>query len=253
MNRVFEQIRFTVESTKDGSPTLRLPDLGEWMHHSSGAASETLYIYKSVIDLAFKSLESSKTCIVGLGLGYIEISWAMALLEREGVEPEHANLHSLTSFEVIPELKQHFLEWFSTENSLIYDDIIKSYKISDENKILIKSVLSSNYKKEPMQGDLTQFAQNTRWNVICYDAYSSKTSQELWSEEFLNNFLQNHASEDCIFTTYACTGVLKRALAANGFKVIRRPAVQGKGSHCTLALRGEFLKNAELIEKTLQS
>lgn len=236
MNRVFEQIRFTVEITKDGSPTLRLPDMGEWMHHSSGAASETLYIYKTALDKALNVLDSSKTCVVGLGLAYIEISWAMALIEaRQG---SHPLAHQLTTFEIVPELKEYFTDWLISPEAKIYDDICSAFKISSTEPI--KKILAANYKNEPIEGDFALYDQIKRWNIICYDAYSSKTTQKLWSEEFLNNFLQKHADEDCIFTTYACTGVLKKVLAANGFKVIRRPAFQGKGGHCTMAVRGRL-------------
>lgn len=236
MNRLFEQIRFTVESTKDGSPTLRLPNSGEWMHHSSGAASETLYIYKYAIDKALSRLESSKTCVVGLGLGYIEISWALTLLEQK----KDSAAHSLTSFEIVSELKDHFLNWLVKPEAQIYDEICAAFKIDNNTTEQLKNILEVNYKKEPMQSDLTQYNLNDQWNIICYDAFSSKTTQVLWSEEFLSHFLKKYAAEDCIFTTYACTGVLKKALAANGFKVVRRPAFQGKGGHCTMALRGKL-------------
>ena len=44
MNNEFAQTRFTIEITADGSPTLKLPEQGESMHHSGGAAKETDYI-----------------------------------------------------------------------------------------------------------------------------------------------------------------------------------------------------------------
>ncbi|MBY0553454.1 hypothetical protein K2P97_02925 [bacterium] len=245
MNRVFEQIRFTVESTKDGSPTLRLPDLGEWMHHSAGAASETLYIYKSVIDKGLDALSSSKTCVVGLGLGYIEISWALGLLERVGYEPVPLK-HQITSFEIVPELKEHFSEWLNQDSDLIYDQISDCFKITVDQKKSIKNILAANYKLLPMQSDITTYGESTRWNIICYDAYSSKTSQQLWSEEFLNTFLKNHADESCVLTTYACTGNLKRALEANGFQIIRRTAYNRIKGHSTLAFRGPSF-NAEMF------
>jgi hypothetical protein len=59
---------------------------------------------------------------------------------------------------------------------------------------------------------------------ICYDFYSSKQDPELWSEDFLKSFLKRFAdSEICFFSTYACTGVLKRALAQHNFTVIKKP------------------------------
>ncbi|MFZ4405454.1 MAG: hypothetical protein ACOYOK_15255 [Pseudobdellovibrionaceae bacterium] len=52
---------FTAEITEDGSPTLRLKQsstakfpTGESMHHSGGAATETLYIYGYAIQQVFE-------------------------------------------------------------------------------------------------------------------------------------------------------------------------------------------------------
>ncbi|MEQ1723141.1 MAG: MnmC family methyltransferase [Pseudobdellovibrio sp.] len=231
MKNSFEQIRFELEITKDGSPTLRLPNSGESMHHSGGAASETLYIYKSVIDQALEKLKTSKTCVVGLGMGYIEISWALALLEQN----KASDLHTITSFEIVEELRNSFKSWLSEDSPAIYDEVVKAFRADDKSKS-IKNILNRN----SIEFDILNFSEKQKWNIICYDAYSSKTEKILWSEEFLNQFLQQHAAEDCIFTTYACTGVLKKVLAANHFEIIRRPAFSGKGSHCTMAHRGIF-------------
>ncbi len=239
MNKQFEQMGFLVEHTKDGSPTLKLSNLGEPMHHSGGAASETLYIYKSVIDFSLKVLETTQTCVVGLGLGYIEISWALSLIEhnlKAGAE------HSLTTFESVSELKNHFTQWLfakKQESPFIYDEIIRSLN-ANFNESLLKYNLVENYKNHNMKSDFLKFDGTEKWNIICYDAFSSKTNQQFWSESFLNSFFKKHTHEDCIFTTYACTGTLKKALADNDFKVIKRPAFQGKGGHCTLGVRGKF-------------
>jgi hypothetical protein len=229
MKNSFEQIRFEIELTKDGSPTLRLPNSGESMHHSGGAASETLYIYKSVMGQALKKLKTSKTCVVGLGLGYIEISWAQTLIEQN----KDPALHTITSFEIVEELRNSFKSWLNKDSPAIYDQVIKALSAEDKSKS-IKNILNKN----SIEFDVLNFFEKQKWNIICYDAYSSKTEKKLWSEEFLNHFLHQHAAEDCIFTTYACTGVLKKVLAANNFEIIRRPAFSGKGSHCTLARRG---------------
>jgi hypothetical protein len=231
MKNNFEQIRFKLEQTKDGSPTLRLPFSGESMHHSGGAASETYYIYKSVIDQALGKLYESKTCVVGLGLGYIEISWALALLEQQ----KDAKFHTITSFEIVEELRNSFKSWLIKDSQTIYDEVVKAFKAEDKSNS-IKHILNKN----TINFDITNISEEQKWNIICYDAYSSKTDKILWSEEFLNHFLRQHTEKDCIFTTYACTGVLKKVLAKNNFEIIRRPAFSGKGSHCTLAHRGIF-------------
>ena len=57
--------------------------------------------------------------------------------------------------------------------------------------------------------------------IILFDAYSNKTSVELWSEDFLN-LLMSKCEKGSYFTTYAATGVLNRCLKRSGFKNLKR-------------------------------
>lgn len=264
MKNAFRQTSFSVEITKDGSPTLRLPGDGESMHHAAGAAGETRYIYKSVMDSALQLKPDSRTCVVGLGLGYIEISWALGRLaarHRAGGTPvPQAEAAALTSFEIDAGLRESFLAWLQSPAPALYDDICRDLQagatpaglaaagtaptpatlISPEE---IKEILRTNYGREPLQGDLRDYLRNPpaghRWNVVCYDAFSSRTNSDLWSAEFLQEFLERHCAPDCVLTTYACTGVLKKALAANGFEFLKRPGFSGKRDS-SLGLRGVF-------------
>lgn len=244
MKNGFEQTRFSVESTNDGSPTLRLPDQGESMHHSAGAASETVYIYKSVIQQATGILPQTRTCVVGLGLGYIEISWAQVVSDIEN--------HKVTSFEIEDSLKQSFMNWLQLEApNEIYDKICES--LDPQFQIHhIKRNLHKNYLENPFEADLRQYVQSgasTKWNIVCYDAFSSKTNQELWSEDFLRTFVGNHCEEDCVFTTYACTGILKKVLISKGFEFVSRPRFKG-WKDSTLALRGRFKEYSPSFSQT---
>ncbi len=78
-----------------------------------------------------------------------------------------------------------------------------------------------------------------RFHGIMYDAFSSKTSPALWSEDFLGAFFAHCADENALVSTYACTGNLKRSLKANGFTLSDRSGFQGKRS-ATLGRRGLF-------------
>lgn len=238
MKNEFAQTPFTIEITADGSPTLRLHYEngvdGESMHHSGGAAAETEYIYKSVIETAVQRMPDLKLSVVGLGLGYIEISWAIACLKQK------SNLQSrFISFETEDVLKNKFLTWMSNEDPAIYDDVCRALGASEYIK-QIKEILKSNREPAAFKGNLvSDYDKSNSYNVICFDAFSKKTSEELWTEEFLTQFLARAAHSDCIFTTYACTGSLKRALKNNGFQLIDR--LRFKSSReSTLAVRGVF-------------
>lgn len=254
MNAEYTQTGFVFASTEDGSPTLlQLGEKGEMMHHSGGAASETCYIYKSVISrcLAVDPEKPLKTCVVGLGLGYIEMSWAMearAWCPGPDLNPRL----SLVSYEVDLGLIDFFQRWVlggstETPNSHVYDQISKSL---DPNFPVqeVKDILARNLELQPIQGDfLTDYEKDNSLNLICFDAFSQQTSQQLWTFEFLNRFLAEGAHADCVLTTYACTGALKKALRENGFEVIQRPAFRGYRDS-TLALRGRFKSLASFYQ-----
>ena len=85
--KLWRDIGFEIEITGDGSPSLRLlesvdpaKDKGESMHHSGGACAETLLIYGQPIALTLQKVEKAHFLIVGLGLGYIELTIAREAL-----------------------------------------------------------------------------------------------------------------------------------------------------------------------------
>lgn len=253
MNFDFEQFGFSIETTLDGSPTLRLLEKlpnsekpPESMHHSGGAASETLYIYgdplKQALDYSKAKnvpTEQLKTCVVGLGLAYIEMCWAKAHVETKTVG-------SCDSFELVIGLQQKFINWLinqDTENfsfDSIYNKCLSHLNVKQPDVVL--KLMQHNYSNElNLHRDLLdqENYKNKKWNFICYDAFSRKTNEKLWDEEFLTEWIKNHVETDAVFMTYACLGSLKRALKKNDFYFIKRTGFQGKRD-ATLALRGIY-------------
>ncbi len=217
-----------VEITKDGSPTLRMdgsfqnPEYTEPMHYSTGAASETIYIYGEAIVRAQAILNVQLThyLVVGLGLGYIEI---LISLLSEG------QFKRILSFEKDQELSKDFSHWLNGENFKIYDQVTASlleqlklkevpdFKNSLKEKLTVTSALTT--------PDYQSFE---KFNVICFDAFSSQMDETLWTDDFLNLFIKNYAAKQCVFASYAKTGALNRALKNNGFNPIQRKGFSSK-------------------------
>lgn len=235
------KIGFQVEITQDGSPTLRLPESGESMHHSGGAAAETRYIYGGVLDQAHQILPvPCKTCVVGLGLGYIEIAWAISLIKNDLKPSPEISFHS---FEIVPELIQNFKVWLETEveiedsiYNLVIEKLAPTVSIRSIKGILLRALKSGS----TLNGDvMDEKNHREKYQVICYDAFSQKTSGPLWSPDFLKNFVEKSAAENCILTTYACTGVLRKTLIEQKFDFYKRLGFCGKRDS-SLAVRGIF-------------
>ena len=209
--------------TEDQSPTLRSLKLSnqETMHHRGGAYSEAQMIYGNPLRHALN--KGAKSVLsMGLGLGYNEL-----LVASEAIKKDHQSIQ-LLSFESDPFLVEQFLEFLSTKTSDPYLQIAKRF---DENiekmcQWLIQAKQSGNWVIKGALTNQTHFEQG--YEVIFYDAFSSKSSSELWSEDFLNHFLKNATAQKCVFTTYACTGALKRALKNQGFQVTIREGFQSK-------------------------
>lgn len=235
----FTSIGFEIEVTEDGSPTLRLPNQGESMHHSGGAAAETNYIYGNVLNMGHQILrDSCKTCVVGLGLGYIEISWAISLI-KNGLSPSESL--SFHSFEVVPGLIENFCSWLHSKKAHpVYDLIVEKLDPNISNSE-VKEVLQNALKAgSSLNGNFTDLSgHREKYNVICYDAFSKKTSENLWLADFLEKFFKTYSASDCVVTTYACTGVFRKALQEQNFQFFKRPGFCGKRDS-SLAVKGKF-------------
>lgn len=246
----WQELGFRVEQTGDGSPSLRLiesispdKDSGEAMHHSGGAYAETELIYGSLIKEVFDKIKDPQFCVVGLGLGYIELVIAREALLRQ------QNDVSIVSFESVPELREYFIEWLSSsgpklplEVKSVYDQV-GEYVLTGTNLeiIQLKSCLQKSLGKSfEIKGALESDDQaDCKVHCVLYDAFSSKTTPHLWDESFLMSFLTKTCHPDAGLATYAARGSLKRALQGSGFEVETRTGFQGK-RNSTRGLRGIF-------------
>lgn len=230
--KTWKEMGFQLEITGDGSPSLRLangvPDNGESMHHSGGAVAETQLIYGTLVRDVYSRLPEPVFLSLGLGLGYNEI-----LVAAESLK--HGKPFRLLSYELVPELTNAFTGWvggagLAAEVQATYEDIAAR--------------MAPELSTDALRATLARSREDGRWKTfgalsdqtlptdlcdgILYDAFSSKTSPELWSQDFIERFLARGASTKAKLATYACTGNLKRALKAQGFTVTIKPGFQGK-------------------------
>lgn len=248
----WQDIGFEIEITGDESPSLRLLSSvdpskyrGESMHHSGGACAETNLIYGEPIRTVLKETQQPRFLVVGLGLGYIELSIAREAL-LAGLKPEAVSL--ITSYESVPELREFFFLWIHNQGPLhpevqkTYDDVLRFLLVgTDLTEVAVKNFLAEHFKTvSDLSGALhADISFSSQYECILYDAFSSKTSPFLWEEDFLNRMLAQTAAEKCLFSTYACRGSLKRSLKNLNFDVVVREGFQGK-RNSTLGVRGSW-------------
>ncbi|MEN9214956.1 MAG: MnmC family methyltransferase [Gloeomargarita sp. DG02_4_bins_56] len=221
------QGRFAVVITDDGSPTIR--DLGthqqECMHHSGGAYRETQYIYGEAIRTVIQSDDHPRFLVVGLGLGYIEILTACEWLKSQ--KPGNCQV---ISFESAPYWRGQFTHWLNhqpCELAEIYQR--RDAPFTQDYPQEMPKVRDWLRKNLTLEKELSLLApwQNQIQGIL-FDAYSSKTSHDLWQEDFLTQLVRHYAAANCLWVTYASTGNLKRALQSCGFTLHKRAGFQGK-------------------------
>ena len=233
---------FEIIQTQDGSPSLRLLRTNEAMHNPKGALSESCYIYKKVMDevLALSSpdlLRPLRVLSLGLGLGYNEL----LLLAQSYKKNVEIYLDSYESFEP---LRANFCAWLCNEKCElfdVYDEIIEMICQQDGISVAaLKTFVRQKMidKAFCLHGAFSQneFRRST-YHGILFDAFSEKTSPELWSESFLNEFLDQCCEPVCVFATYAAKSSLTKALTRAQFCVEKIRGFGGK-RQSTWARRG---------------
>ena len=222
---------FLFEATDDASFTMRFinPETGiasECMHSLRGAFSETNYIYGQAIRTTLELNFDPSFLSVGLGLGYCETLLSALMLQAK-------KKFYIESFEQDQRLREHFASWLSEaqitpEFQKVYDQTLNSAsELSGVSSALVKT----NLKNSPLhfRGLLTTDTEfEKQFSCVLFDAFSSKSTPDLWTQEFLESFFSKACANQCIFATYACTGVLKRALKNCGFELDIRPGFSSK-------------------------
>jgi hypothetical protein len=225
-------MKYEIIWTQDGSPSLR--DV-ECMHHRAGAYSETQYIYGEAIrrSLSFNLTEYS-VLVVGLGLGYIELIAMGEYLNY--IETKTRIPLRMLSFESDDFLKENFLAWLANRLDsshplfMVYESIgqfiNQKYNLDKIKFALLKAYENHEWVCNSFLGKDTIPTES--FHLLLYDAFSGKSTPELWSEEFLSTALKQITCKPAVFSTYACTGVLKRTLKSSGYEVLVREGFSGK-------------------------
>lgn len=220
---------FEVLTTADGSPTLR-PLGGEAMHSLAGARSETDWVYGHAMRTARDAGLAPSLLSIGLGLGYVEAS-AIAIW---GMTPDLA----IQSWEARADLRELWQQVLAGADQLANTNPLLEVIVAATGRALplLRQLYASG--RWSLQPALSLDAlPEQRFSVIAFDAYSEKSSPDLWTPELIGALLDRASSDRCILATYASKGVLRRELQARGFTVERRPGFAGK-RECTLATRG---------------
>ena len=228
--------------TADWGSSFIDPISGQLMHAKEGAFSETLYIYGQNVQWALEHGYPLKICIVGLGLGYIELI-ALALILNS---PRADESVKILSFEKSDLLRSSFIDWLTNDNQSEFAQIYDEILFHIENHLKVKALDLKTFAHKIYQNKdwiffkdpLLDFSWKTfdKYHIIQFDPYSRSANPEFWQEIWLSEFLETITVNPCSFTTYASNGPLKRALSHNGFSLEKKPGF-GSKRESTFAIR----------------
>lgn len=228
---------YDVEITGDGSPTLR-PQKKESMHHMGGAAGESVYIYYEALVRYFQ-LPSRKAELsvlsFGFGMGYNEILAVLFFLKNR------LSLGRLSLFSHEKDLFLYELFNFWLKDSASADSVFDEVYAGIERAL---ATIGPPISKAELKDALGWILESKKWSqlgpvttvddftglydIVFFDAFSAKTNDYLWTESFLSDFFKAQLNPVFVFSTYACTGVLKRVAVNCKADFVKRDGYQGK-------------------------
>ncbi len=222
-----ETIEPMIESTADGSQTLRHPLLHDTYHSMRGAEGESHYIFieqglRAWLDRNAEGTESRLSegnespsiRILEMGFGSGLNAWLTWKEARDrGLKVYYETLELYPVAETVAsQLTYAMDERFMALHRASWDVDVPL----DENFVLKKRRCS-----------LVDCRFDTTFELIYFDAFAPDTQPELWSLEVFSR-LYDHLSEGGMLVTYSAKGTVKENLRGAGFVVKRLPGALGK-------------------------
>lgn len=206
--------------TKDGSPTLFVPELDEHYHSIHGALQESLHVFinAGLQFLLDKGLKSINVFEVGFGTGL------NALLSNDFAQQNNINIH----YESLEDYPLALEEASVISDSLELTEDQKNFFQSMHEAVWNKPVqLNEHFSLHKRQEKLQEYKISNSADVIFFDAFAPSAQPQLWEEAIFQKMYEQ-LKLNGILVTYCAKGVVKRRLKACGFEVEAIPGPPGK-------------------------
>lgn len=206
--------------TDDGSLTVRHSVLGELYHSDRGAIGEAEHVYiRAGLEYAMTQSTDRQIAVFEVGFGTGLNCWltfrrvleAGVLVDYRAIE-----LYPLAG-EVIDNLNYTDDPTFGRLHKAAWD-------VQSDGGISADFLLTK-YRADLTEFDFSSLAE--RFHVVYFDAFAPDVQPELWTEEIMAK-MYAILKPGGILVTYSSKGLIKEALRAAGFEVMRLPGALGK-------------------------
>ena len=209
--------------TNDGSPTIYLKDLNEHYHSKYGAISESKYVFiKNGLKFWKKNNPNFNSCNIfemgfGTGLNTI-LTYEFSIKNKLKINYHTIDSSPLTKNEI------KFLDYskfFNNKNTQLIFEKLHHKSWEEIHSIEGKFYFLKINKK------IQNFQFSSKYDIIYYDAFSSRVQPELWKETIFRPIIKS-LNKSGIFVTYSSKGNLRRTLIKSGMKVEKIDGPIGK-------------------------
>lgn len=204
--------------TDDGSVTIHIPEMDECYHSKFGAIQEAEHVYiQNGLALFNDNDISILECGFGTGLNafmtFLEAQKANQKINYTGVEAYPVSEGEIAQLNYVEELgAQDNKDFFVKMHSAPWSTEVK---------------ISANFVLTKRQQRFQEIDDENRYDLVYYDAFGYPSQPELWTEDIFKR-MYTALKPNGILITYACRGVIKRAMIAAGFTVKKLPGPPGK-------------------------
>lgn len=208
-----DEVRHVI--SKDGSSTLFSPHFDEHYHSIHGAIQESMHVF---IGAGLKQFEQNEVRILEMGFG-TGLNALLTLIHGSEKKVEY------TGLEAYP-VPQELLDKLNYPHELGAEAVEKFQKIHDAEWEKAESI-SPNFLLSKHKIQLEEFANETHYDLVYFDAFAPSAQAELWTLDIFQKMYALMANGG-ILVTYCAKGDVRRAMIAAGFQVEKIPGPPGK-------------------------
>jgi len=200
--------------TRDGSPTVSIPEMGVTYHSIHGAVQESMHVF---INEGLNPLLKKKPLLrifeMGFGTGLNALLTARAAAEN-----------------------QQKIEYTVIEKFPLHAEELKGLQYGEDEELLAMlhdcsfnsmNAITPYFSIMKLQGDLIECSLENGFDLVYYDAFAPAAQPELWTKEVFEKLFKSMLPGG-VLVTYCSKSDVRRAIQAAGFVVEKRPGPPGK-------------------------
>lgn len=207
-----------IQITQDGSTTIHLPELNESYHSKHGAIQEAKHVF---IQNGLSSCAGESVSILEIGFGTglnAFITFLETLNSNQAIDYVGVEAYPVAKEEV---LQLNYVELLQAQS---YNLVFEKMHESNWNEPI---AMTSNFTLTKRKQFFNEINDNSRFDLIYFDAFGYTVQPELWNNEIFEKMF-TALKPNGVLVTYACRTVIKKAMQNAGFITFKLPGAPGK-------------------------